>query len=667
MTRCLITGATGFLGRYLVEALLKKGYELTLLVRDPDRFSASKRMKRWSEIGILDSIKLIKYNLISANLDLPDDVCLGGYDHVFHLAAVYDLASSKSEMLEANVEGTSRLLSRLKCNGFKGAFHFISSIAVAGDYEGVFDESMFDVGQKHRHAYHLSKFLSEQRVREFVSSAGFSIRIYRPSAVIGHSKTGQIDKLDGPYYLFEVFSRIKQWLPSALPMALPKTSAKLDLVPVDFVIDGLLALSELPVNDAANDLLCFHLTDPTSPSLTGLLKAVLEEADGVKPGLLIPIDFLSSLGLGKQIGFLSNLQALQVVKKESLRALGVPDTAFEALMPNLIFESAKTLEQLKELGVNAPQFRDYIRPIWAYYTANLDPIRNRERLAIKAFKNKRVIITGGSSGIGYESARLAYSYGAYVILVARDEAKLKACEAEIKSDFGNSGTIETITCDISELEACDAFVKEILARYGTIDILFSNAGRSIRRSIAQSEGRFHDLERTMQLNYFGAARLILGILPSMVKAGAGQIVHSSSMGTLSATPRFGPYMASKIALDTLMDSMAAEFANQNVIFSSIKFPLVQTPMVAPTAEFKQSKLTSPKQAANMFVDTIIDRSRIKVPFTGKLLSFASFVSPNFITQLYNYGFKVWPDHPQDYPEMGLDRAIMKYFLPHSPL
>jgi hypothetical protein len=113
--------------------------------------------------------------------------------------------------------------------------------------------------------------------------------------------------------------------------------------------------------------------------------------------------------------------------------------------------------------------------------------------------------------------------------------------------------------------------------------------------------------------------------------------------------------------------MAAEYANRNIIFSVIKFPLVQTPMVAPTAEFKKSKLTTPHQAAMMFVDVVIDQNRMKLPATGKLLSLASFLSPNFMTQLYNYGYQIWPDDPEDFPEMNFDRTLLKYLIPHSPL
>lgn len=667
MNRCLITGATGFLGQYLVEALLAKDQELTLLVRNPESMLLKTLLERWEGTNTRSSIKLLRFDLMKDDLALDDKCLLNGYDHVYHLAAIYDLSSCESDMLEANVEGTRRLLARLKKDEFKGCFHFVSSIAVAGNYSGYFDESMFDEGQTHSHAYHLSKFESEKVIREYKLLNNFSVRIYRPSAIVGHSVTGHIDKIDGPYYLFLIVSFLKRWLPGKVPLALPKTKVVLDTVPVDYVVKSLVCLSQLSESDLPQGQFCFHLSDPSTPPLTDMFSKLLSASDGPTVGLTIPIDQVSKFMFAKQFKMVWSLQAINIFKREMLKNLKIPEHVFEALMPTLKFDAKNTLRLLEAHSITPPKLNAYIDVLWEYYNKNLDPQKHRLHSAKKIFKNKRVLITGGSSGIGYESAKLAYTLGAKVILVARDPEKLENCKNEIKALGLGLGEIDTYSCDLSDLSACDDLVHMIESNYGSVDILFSNAGRSIRRSISKSQGRFHDLERTMQLNYFGASRLILGLLPSMLKQGGGQVVHSSSMGTIAATPRFGPYMASKIALDTLMDSMAAEFANQNITFSVIKFPLVQTPMVAPTAEFKKSKLTSPEQAAMMFVDAVIDQSRVQVPATGKLLSFASFISPNIMTQLYNYAYQVWPDDPEDFPEMSFDRVLMKYFMPHSPL
>jgi NAD(P)-dependent dehydrogenase (short-subunit alcohol dehydrogenase family) len=526
---------------------------------------------------------------------------------------------------------------------------------------------MFDEGQQHAHVYHQSKFQSEAVVRSFREQARFRILIYRPSAIIGHSQTGYIDKIDGPYYLFILVSQLKRWIPSVVSIPVLKTRMTLDMVPVDYVVQGLICISQQAADALTDDSFCFHLTNPDSPSLSELFLLLLKYADGPAAGPRIPIDGVTKfLGI-KQFKLALQLKAVRMLKKELFDLLKLPESALEALMPNVTFSADRTCKLLKESAIELPRLEVYIETLWQYYSRHLDPYKHRSFYARKAFKGKRVLITGGSSGIGLESAKLAFQHGAHVILVARHADKLAAAEAAIKQLPAEGGQITTYPCDLSDLEACDALIESVKNSFGCVDILYSNAGRSIRRSVSKSEGRFHDLERTMQLNYFGAARLIMGILPLMRQQGSGHIIHSSSMGTLSATPRFGPYMASKIALDTLMDAMAAELTNHNIQFSSIKFPLVKTPMVAPTSAFKNAKLTSPEQAANMFMDTVIDKTRHKLTATGALLGFVAWISPKFMTQLYNYGFQIWPDEPGDFPEMALDRMLMKYFIPNSPL
>lgn len=668
MKRILVTGASGFLGEHLVSELCKEtDVQISLLLRNTKSPSILKKVTHWNDRCDFSSVSLISYDLLVDDLQLSPDISFKDYDHVFHLAAVYDLASTVSEMNEANVLGTNRLLRRLEVDEFAGVFHFVSSIAVAGDFKGKFDETMFDEGQRHQHPYHRSKFESEKLVRQFKEEKGVDVRIYRPSSIVGHSETGYINKLDGPYYGFMLISLLKRWIPAKVPLVLPKTKISLDIVPVDYVAKAIACIGMLPASEIPSGQYCFHLSDPKTPSISEVFTQVLAEADGPGIGFLMPIDPITKLLSSGQFKMLEKIQAIKLMKRELFKALDIPETVLEALMPGLKFQADNTLKLLARYDIAAPAFKDYVATLWHFYQQNLDPQKHRLEMAKKKLRHKKILITGGSSGIGFESAKLVYSLGAEVILVARDSEKLKQCAIDISAQDTEGGRIHFYACDLSDLSACDELVQYIEENFTSVDIVFSNAGRSIRRSLSKSVGRFHDLQRTMQLNYFGAARVILGLIPSMRNQGGGHVIHSSSMGTLSATPRFGPYMASKAALDTLMDSMAAEFSHSEICFSSIKFPLVKTPMVAPTQEFKESKLTTPEQAAQMFLDVVLDKNRVKAPGTAKLLSWVSLISPNFMTQLYNYGYKAWPDEPEDFPEMSLDRMLLKYFLPHSPL
>ncbi len=297
----------------------------------------------------------------------------------------------------------------------------------------------------------------------------------------------------------------------------------------------------------------------------------------------------------------------------------------------------------------------------------LDPARRKDKQNQQAFFDKKVLITGGSSGIGLACAKEAVRYGAHVAIAGRDREKLIAATEEISSNIKNQGSICWQQCDLADLEDCERLVKAVLDQQGVPDILFNNAGHSIRRSISRSYDRFHDIERTMQLNYFGGAKLILGFLPAMVSQGGGQIIHSSTMGTMAPTPRFGAYLASKAAMDAFLDALVAEYADRNIITTAIKFPLVKTPMIAPTKAYADAPAASPESAARMFVKAVVQKPRRVVTGTGKTMGFLTLFAPEVMTHLYNYGYRIWPDSDKDYPEMGRDRRLVSKVIKQSPL
>ncbi len=671
MSLCFVTGATGFLGRQLVNALLRQGHHLALLVRNPESESASTLISSWKslvlELNNESSLEVWQGDMRQDDLGLDHaDRCLAMFDHVFHLAAVYDLSAPEKIVMDVNVAGTERLLERLRVEGFVGRIHMVSSIAVAGDYQGLFSEDMFDEGQAHSHPYHLSKFQSEACARRFRTDYDMDLRIYRPAAVVGDSRTGEIDKLDGPYYMFLLVSFLKRWLPPWVPIVIPKLQARLDIVPQDYVVAALLRLSQ---TEDLEGQFCFHLSGSRPLPLYQVFKQILRAADGPKVGLSVPVS-LTGLqgGVWKQLAMAKQLKAVQLLVESAASKLGIPSTVFDAMMPSLEFSAGLTQGLLERQGIRTPVFESYVEQLWDYYNRHLDPAKNREQIAARALKGKRVLITGGSSGIGFASARRALAYGARLILVARHEDKLRECRQVLATAYpAFEHNIDTYACDLSHLEECDALVSYVEQSYGEVDILFSNAGRSIRRSFSCSQGRFHDLERTMQLNYFGASRLVLGLLPSMIRQGGGHILHSSSMGTMAVTPRFGPYMASKAAMDALCDSLAAEYANRGLAVTSIKFPLVKTGMVAPTKEYQGAELVSPESAAQMFIDAVIDQPRKQLTGMGVFLGSLSLYAPELVTQIYNYLYQIWPDEQGEFPEMGLDRALLTRIVPNSPL
>ena len=191
-----------------------------------------------------------------------------------------------------------------------------------------------------------------------------------------------------------------------------------------------------------------------------------------------------------------------------------------------------------------PVLEDYAWRLWDYWERHLDPDLSLDRSLAGAVRGKVVVITGGSSGIGLAAAERCADAGATVVIVARDPDKLEAARAKL----AERGTVFAYACDISDYTACDGFARQLLAEHGGVDFLVNNAGRSIRRSIDLSHERFHDFERTMQLNYFAVVRLTMALMPSLLERG-GHVVNISSIGVLSNAPRFSAYVASKAAME----------------------------------------------------------------------------------------------------------------------
>jgi short-subunit dehydrogenase len=228
----------------------------------------------------------------------------------------------------------------------------------------------------------------------------------------------------------------------------------------------------------------------------------------------------------------------------------------------------------------------------------------------EALLGKRVVVTGASSGIGRAVALEVTAHGATALLVARKRAALEQVCAEIRAAGGKA---EVFVADLSQAEDCERLLDALHAA-GPVDILINNAGRSIRRSVRHAYARVHDFERTMALNYFGALRLILGILPEMRARRAGHIINVSSAGVLFKTPRFAAYVASKAALDAFSEVAATEAYADHVHFTTVHMPLVRTPMIAPTRVYRRVPALSPEQAAQRTLSALVSQKTRITPF-----------------------------------------------------
>ena len=252
---------------------------------------------------------------------------------------------------------------------------------------------------------------------------------------------------------------------------------------------------------------------------------------------------------------------------------------------------------------------------------------------------KTIIVTGASSGIGLTVSKYLAQAGAHVLLLARTKEKLDEVKAEIEAEGGKASVFP---CDLNEMESIDAVSKEILAAVDHIDILVNNAGRSIRRAVHESVDRFHDFERTMQLNYFGAVRLVLNILPHMMQRKDGQIINISSIGVLANATRFSAYVASKAALDAFSRCLSAEVHSHKIAITSIYMPLVRTPMIAPTKIYKYVPTLSPEEAADLIAYAIVKRPKKIATNLGRLASITYAIAPDVNNLLMSIGYNLFP-------------------------
>jgi NAD(P)-dependent dehydrogenase (short-subunit alcohol dehydrogenase family) len=642
-----VTGGTGFIGNFLVPKMLDRGGKVYMLVRKSSMHKVDALREYWG--AGKDQVIAVEGDLHSKKLGIKPAWIkqhAGSIDHFMHLAAIYDLTADAESQRLSNVEGTSEAI-KLSKSLKSGCFHLVSSIAAAGLYKGTFTEDMFDEATDMDNPYFWTKHESEGLVRKEKKMAW---RIYRPGMVVGHSATGQMDKIDGPYYFFDVINNVSKVMPEGFPLLMSK-AGNLNIVPVDFVADAIDHLAHLPDHNQQ----CFFITDPDGVRVGSLIKTLLEVSGGGKlKALEAPAFDSATEKAGKA---LSKIGAVKSLSNRLIKRLGVPTEVMAYLNYPTLYDNEQTTAILAEAGIICPPFESYADIIWAYWKEfmrpnsasmreEIDGIFNKivGRPTVSALrrevKGKVVVVTGATSGIGKECALRLAQAGADVVLVARTVEKLDETLSEIAE---NGGKAFAYSCDVSALDDCDKLIKNLISNHGKVDVLINNAGRSIRRSVRYSYDRFHDFERTMQLNYFGALRLITGLLPMMEAQKSGHIINISSIGVLTSPPRFSAYVASKAALDAFSQCAAPEYAEQNIQFTTIYMPLVRTPMIAPTSLYKAFPTLSPEQARDLIVKAILDKPKRVSTGLGIAGAVAQATTPNFTEAMLAQAYHLFPD------------------------
>jgi thioester reductase-like protein len=633
-----VTGATGFIGRRLIERLLEQRQgTIYVLLRESSRGRLDDLLERWSVVAgpeATDRVQPVIGDLRRPMLGVDKEQVVelrGKVTHFFHLAAVYDMTAPAERNTAVNVGGTAHAVELARAVDAKH-LHHVSSIAVAGTYKGVFDESMFDEGQRLPSPYHRTKFESERIVRE---QPYIPWRVYRPGIVVGDSQTGEMDKIDGPYYFFKAIQRMRHLLPEWTPLV-GLDFGLTNVVPVDWVAGALEHIAHEPGLDGR----AFHLTDPRPQRVDELFNGLAAAAHA--PRFAVTLDRRLTDPLPRwPLGLALALPPLRQARKLALRELGIPEQvlAHMELVPR--FDNREAARALAGSPLEAPPpLEDYLQRLWDYWEREMDPDLRRGRTLKQALEGRHVMITGASSGIGRASAIKIAAAGGVPLLVARNVEKLEEVRAEI---VAAGGTAYVYAADVSDMESIERLLERVLADHRNVDMLVNNAGRSIRRSIALSYDRFHDFERTMQLNYFGAVKLIIGLLGHMRERGSGHVVNVSSIGVQTNPPRFSAYVASKAALDAFTRVVASEVIGDGVTFTTIHMPLVRTPMIAPTKMYDAFPAISPDEAADMICEALRSRPKEMGTRLGKFGEVAYSLNPGAVDRLLHLAYRVFPD------------------------
>jgi thioester reductase-like protein len=410
-----VTGATGFIGRYLVSDLLKRKGTIHVLVRKESqkKLDAIGRKMGWDMkriVPVAGDIGAAKCGVSAAQLR----ALKGKVRHFFHLAAIYDMDADAGSQRLANVDGTRHALD-LAAALDAGCFHHVSSIAAAGLYPGVFREDMFEEAEGLDDPYLATKHESEGLVR---AEKRIKWRVYRPGMVVGHSQTGEIDKIDGPYYFFTLLKKLREALPPWMPV-IGLEGGRINIVPVDFVAAALDHIAHKPKLDGHT----FHLTDPEPMRVGEVLNAFARAGHAPEMTMRIDARMFAFVPSGVRMAA-ANLPPVRRMTAMLLRDFRIPKSVLKFITYPTRFDNRETERALKGSGIAVPRLDTYAWRLWDYWERHLDPDLFVDRTLKGKVRNKVVVITGGSSGIGLSTAQRVAEAGAITVIVARGDEEL---------------------------------------------------------------------------------------------------------------------------------------------------------------------------------------------------------------------------------------------------
>jgi len=347
----LVTGWSGFIGRRLVRGLaarLDRDRDRLVLFTRPRQVAAARaELAELAELGVPGEV--MEGDVVQMHLGLSGEEYrrLGArLTSIWHLAALYDLGADPRSIRDVNLEGTRHVLELALASRNLKRLHHFSTAYVSGDREGVVLEDELEMGQRFYNPYERSKYEAESLVRRAMPE--LPATVYRPSIVVGDSRTGEIDRIDGPYYL--AIPLVAS--PVAVPLPLPRNGvAPLNVVPVDFVVSAALSIGRNPAAVGKT----VHLVDPAPLSARRVYELVAARAGRTLPPVALPHRAVEAL-LGLPL-----LERLARPQRNAIRMVN----------HLVIYNCRNQLELLAGTGVRCPPITDYLDRLMEYARAYL--------------------------------------------------------------------------------------------------------------------------------------------------------------------------------------------------------------------------------------------------------------------------------------------------------
>ena len=627
--RFFLTGASGFLGKYLLELLCKDQDVKTiyLLLQDKSRLDYIEQHLLNKNIQ-MKKIVFIQGDITKKNLDITENkfnLLLGNIDKIYHLAALYDLNANSKKLDLINHQGTKNTLEFAQKIKAK-SFDYISSIAVAGNFSGKFFENDNLKKPKTKNAYYESKYKAELHIH---NNCNIVYKIFRPGIIVGSSIDGYIEKVDGIYYIFNLLSELKKNLPAWFSLACPEGGI-LNLVPVDYVAK---AIHKISKSQTKNDI--FHITDSAPYSFGQIIELLLQEQNSPKINFTIKNSFLNFLPKGF-LSFLKNNYFLSKIYSVLLEYYKIPKSSLEFINYKTFFDNKNSQKILNKESINCPNLKSYIDVLYQYWDKNKNIENQKEQALVTEIKNKHIVLTGATSGIGLETLKALSCYNINLTVIARDLVKLDKKITDIKNIKAN---IYKIKADFTDERQIKKAITKSITKFKNVDIIINNAGFSIRRDILKSNNDLENYKKLMQINYFAPLSLILSALDSMKQQNSGHIINISSIGVLTKAPKFSGYIAAKSALENFSYAADAELDKHNIKFTNINMPLVATPMINPVKIYKDIPTISSIDAKDLIMEAIIKKPKRIATKIGIFVNIIHAIMPSFGQVLNSESFE----------------------------